>query len=75
VHTGTVTTISFGEDGQIVSGGIDRAICIIPIPSAQPGAEEPQIRRLSLTLRCKNVRFTGVRTEHEQQKLREWSQK
>jgi hypothetical protein len=75
VHSGTVTTISFGEDAQIISGGIDRAICVTPAPSTQHSAKEPQIRRLSLTLRCKNVRFAGVRTESEQQKLREWSLK
>jgi site-specific DNA-cytosine methylase len=75
VHAGTVTTISFGGDSQIVSGGIDRAICVMPTPDMHPGATEPQIRRLCLTLRCENVRFAGVRTEREQQKLREWSLK
>jgi hypothetical protein len=75
VHSGTVTTISFGEDAQIISGGVDRAICVTPAPSTQHSAKEPQIRRLSLTLCCKNVRFAGVRTENEQHKLREWSLK
>jgi Pentapeptide repeats (8 copies)/NACHT domain/C-5 cytosine-specific DNA methylase len=75
VHAGTVTTISFGEDGQIISGGIDRAVCVMPTPETHPDATEPQIRRLCLTLRCQNVRFAGMRTEREQQKLREWSLK
>jgi site-specific DNA-cytosine methylase len=73
VHSGTVTTISLSEDGQIVSGGIDRVICVMSAADMHLGAAEPQIRRLSLTLRCKDVKYAGVRTEREQQKLREWS--
>jgi hypothetical protein len=74
-HSGTVTAVSFGEDGELISGGIDRAVCVMSAPGTQPSATEPQIRRLCLTLRCRNVRFDGVRTEREQQKLREWSLK
>jgi hypothetical protein len=43
--------------------------------SEADGAEDTDIQRLHLTLRCRNVKFAGVRTEREQAKLREYSLK
>jgi Pentapeptide repeats (8 copies)/WD domain, G-beta repeat len=69
-HSGTVTTLVFADGDQLITGSADRAVCVLPNASTQLDAAEPQIQRLHLTLRCRNVRFAGVRTEREQERLR-----
>ncbi|WP_328534784.1 N-6 DNA methylase [Micromonospora zamorensis] len=71
LHSGTVTTVAFGDRGQLITGGADRTVCIVP--SAIEGPEQPgqSVRQLHLTLRCEGIKVDGVRTEREQQRLRE----
>lgn len=39
-----------------------------------PETAESSVQSLHLTLRCKGVRFDGVRTEREQEKLRRYAE-
>ena len=39
-----------------------------------PDAADSAVQPLHLTLRCKGVRFDGVRTEREQEKLRRYAE-
>ncbi|MFF5249079.1 N-6 DNA methylase [Streptosporangium sp. NPDC000095] len=73
LHSSTVTTISFSDDDQMITGSRDRTVCVMPVASMRPSTAEPRIQRLHLTLRCRNVQFTGVRTEREQEMLRKYS--
>jgi hypothetical protein len=73
LHSGTVTSLIFGESDQMISGSADRTVCVIPVMDTLVTSAEPQIQRLHLTLRCRNVKFAGVRTEREQEKLRQYS--
>lgn len=71
LHTGTVTALTFGDRGQLIAGGIDRRVCIVPSAENGPGPAGQSVRQLHLTLRCKGVKADGVRTEREQQRLRQ----
>jgi hypothetical protein len=72
LHSSAVATLLFGDNDQMITGSTDRTICVTPIVSTQLSGEL-HIQRLHLTLRCRNVQFTGVRTEREQEKLRQYS--
>ena len=77
MHDGPVTDIALDAEGQLITGGMDRTVCVVPVPavwSASSAAVEPATHRLHLTLRCARVRFDGVRTEAEQEKLRRASE-
>ncbi|MFC4072036.1 NACHT domain-containing protein [Actinoplanes subglobosus] len=68
LHEGMVTSVELADD-RVLSGGVDRAISIVRLDAG------PQDRPLllRLTLRCRGVRFEGVRTDREQQRLRDSS--
>jgi WD40 repeat protein len=78
IHDGPVTDILLDAEEQVITGSTDRRVCVIPVsavgsdPSA-PGEAESAVQRLHLTLRCEGVRFDGVRTEREQEKLRRYA--
>lgn len=71
LHAGTVTAIAFGEHGQLMTGGADRRVCIVRSAIDGPGPSGQCVRQLHLTLRCRGVKVDGVRTEREQQRLRQ----
>ena len=73
LHAGPVTAILLDPEEQVITGGIDRSVCITPIAAMQEDDGQFPVQRLHLTLRCRNVRFEGVRTQHEQDKLRTYS--
>jgi hypothetical protein len=73
VHDGPVTTIHLDTEERLITGGPDRSVCVTSLERTDSGMTAAPSRRLSLTLRCKNVRFDGVRTELEQAKLRTYS--
>lgn len=73
LHDGPVTTILLDPDEGLVTGGLDRCVYVTAIDRGTSGAPEAPSRRLSLTLRCKNVRFDGVRTEYERARLRAYA--
>ena len=77
LHNGPVTSILLTTADQVITGSTDRSVCVTPIANADSGPEhgtqEFPVLRLHLTLRCKNVQFTGVRTDREQARLREYS--
>jgi type I restriction system adenine methylase HsdM len=73
LHSGTVTSILFGDSGQMITGSTDRTICVMSAANMQFSAFGPQIHRLHLTLSCRNVQFAGVRTKREREKLRKYS--
>jgi type I restriction-modification system DNA methylase subunit len=73
LHAGTVTTIAFGDRGQLITGGADRTVCIVPSAEVGPALSGPPVRQLHLTLRCRGVKTDGVRTEREQQRLRQYA--
>jgi type I restriction system adenine methylase HsdM len=72
-HSSTVTTLWFSDDDRLITGGRDRTVYVLPVTSIQPDTPKYQIQQLHLTLRCRNVQFTGVRTEREQEMLRKYS--
>jgi hypothetical protein len=79
LHDGPVTDILLNEEEQLITGSTDRSVCVTPlsaIRSDSTAADEPQPagHRLHLTLRGKGVRFDGVRTEREQEKLRQYAE-
>jgi hypothetical protein len=58
---------------------MDRSVCVTRVSAigsdSLPANEvESAVQRLHLTLRCKGVRFDGVRTEREQDKLRRYAE-
>ena len=78
LHEGPVTGIHLDAEEQVITGSSDRRVCVIPLSAIQSGSfasdeAEPKLQWLHLTLRCKGVRFDGVRTEHEQQQLRRYA--
>ncbi|MEU5554074.1 N-6 DNA methylase [Micromonospora sp. NPDC047793] len=71
LHDGTVTTIAFDDRGQLMTGGADRRVRIVPSAIDGPGPSGRSVRQLHLTLRCRGAKVDGVRTEREQQRLRQ----
>ena len=73
LHQGPVTTVLLDPaEKRVITGGTDRSICITPIV-AQEDDKQPLTQRLHLTLRCRNVRYEGVRPPSRQGKLRQYS--
>jgi transcriptional regulator with XRE-family HTH domain len=66
VHDGVVTSLAFLGNESVVSGGTDRAICLVPIDSATTlDRREGQFQRLHLTVRCTGMRIDGLQGERE----------
>jgi Pentapeptide repeats (8 copies) len=62
-HNGPVTTIVIRNDGQLASGGADRAIILTQIVDGNiAGGIERTIKR---TLRCTGMRITGIKGPNE----------
>ena len=79
LHDGPVTDILLDAEEQVITGSTDRRVCVTPISAVRsdtltPDAAESAVQPLHLTLRCKGVRFDGVRTEREQEKLRRYAE-
>jgi type I restriction enzyme, R subunit len=75
LHDGPVTGILLDAEEQVITGGTDRRVCVTRVAAIRsdtltPDAAESAVQSLHLTLRCKGVRFDGVRTAREQEKLR-----
>jgi hypothetical protein len=75
LHEGPITGIFLDAEDQVITGSTDRMVCVTSVSAIQSDSPtldgaESAVQRLHLTLRCKGVRFDGVRTEHEQEKLR-----
>jgi type I restriction-modification system DNA methylase subunit len=71
LHEGPVTSIVLGPEDQVITGSTDRSLQVTP-PEG-PGVPKRPTQLLQLTLRCRGVHFDGVRTEREQEKLRQYS--
>jgi hypothetical protein len=76
LHDGPVTGILLDMEDQVVTGSTDRSVCVLPASALRPDSDLPDssVQRLHLTLRCKGVRYEGVRTEREQEKLRQYAE-
>lgn len=79
LHAGPVTGIHLDTEEQVITGSTDRTVGVTPLSAFQPNTPasenaEPAGQRLYLTLRCQGVRFAGVRTEREQEKLRRYAE-
>ena len=79
LHDSSVTDIVLDAEEQMITGSMDRSVCVTPVSAigsdSLPANEvESAVQRLHLTLRCKGVRFDGVRTEREQEKLRRYAE-
>jgi hypothetical protein len=64
---------------QVITGSTDRRVCVTPVSAIRsdtltPDAAQSAVQPLHLTLRCKGVRFDGVRTEREQEQLRRYAE-
>ena len=78
LHDGPVTDILLDGEERVITGSTDRSVCVTPLSvvrsdTVSPDLTETAVQSLHLTLRCKGVRFDGVRTEHEQEKLRRYA--
>ena len=79
LHDGPVTDILLDAEEQVITGSTDRKVCVTPVSairSDSPTSDgaKSAVQRLHLTLRCNGVRFDGVRTEHEREKLRRYAE-
>ena len=79
LHDGPVTDILLDAEEQVITGSTDRRVCVTPMSAIRsdaptPDAADSAVQSLHLTLRCKGVRFDGVRTEREQEKLRRYAE-
>ena len=79
LHDGPVTDILLDAEEQVITGSTDRSVCVTPLSAIRsdtltPDVAESAVQSLHLTLRCKGVRFDGVRTEREQEKLRRYAE-
>jgi hypothetical protein len=77
MHDGPVTDILLDAEEQVITGSTDRKVFVTRVSairsdSPAPDEAESAVQRLHLTLRCRGVRFDGVRTEREQEKLRRY---
>jgi hypothetical protein len=77
LHDGPVTGIVLDAEDQVITGSTDRMVCVTRVSAIQTNSPtsngaESAVQRLHLTLRCKGVRFDGVRTAHEREKLRRY---
>jgi DNA-binding NtrC family response regulator len=71
IHDGLVTTVTFLDEGRIVSGGNDRAIVVTRINIDGRTLTGILERKLKLTLRCRGMRIKGLKGPDEHRKLHE----
>ncbi|MGC1122293.1 MAG: pentapeptide repeat-containing protein [Candidatus Methanofastidiosia archaeon] len=69
-HDGVVSALAFLDDSRIVSGGIDRKICIIRFGPDLSGLNGIQEQILHRTVRCRGMKIEGIKGEREQEILR-----
>lgn len=79
LHDGPVTGIFLDAEEQLITGSTDRTVCVTPVSairseSPTSNMAESAVQRLHLTLRCQGVRFDGVRTDREREKLRGYAE-
>ncbi|WNV82874.1 pentapeptide repeat-containing protein [Umezawaea sp. Da 62-37] len=67
MHTGPVTAIAFLGEGRLVTGGVDRGLCVTHTGG---DSDDGEVTRYELTLRCGGVKLDGVRGPDEQSRLR-----
>jgi ubiquitin-like protein Pup len=58
LHAGPVTAITFLGNDRLVTGGVDRGMCVVSTVSSA-------MSRFELTLRCTGVHVTGMRGNRE----------
>jgi hypothetical protein len=79
LHDGPVTDILLDAEEQVITGSMDRSVCVTSLSAIRsdspiPDEADSAVQRLHLTLRCRGVRFDGVCTEREQEKLRRYAE-
>jgi hypothetical protein len=69
IHTGPVSAVAFISADRMVTGGVDRALCVVP--TTPPDMDDHgKVSRFELTLRCRGVRVDGMRGNRERNLLR-----
>lgn len=71
IHDGLVTTVTFLDEGRIVSGGNDRTIVVTRLDIEGRTLFGMLERKLKLTLRCRGMRIKGLKGHEEYRKLHE----
>ncbi|MFY1577361.1 NACHT domain-containing protein [Verrucosispora sp. WMMD703] len=67
MHAGPVTAIAFLGADRLVTGGVDRGLCVTHTGG---NSDDGEVARYELTLRCGGVKLKGVRGPDEQSRLR-----
>jgi serine/threonine protein kinase len=89
LHEGPVTDIFLDAEERVITGGSDRSVRVVPVSAIRSGSpttgspttgspttggQDSDVPPLQLTLRCRGVRFDGVQTEREREKLRRYAE-
>jgi len=70
LHIGPVTAAAFLGADRVVTGGVDRGLCVVH--TAPPGvSDRGEVARFELTLRCRGIRVDGMRGDRERNLLRQ----
>jgi hypothetical protein len=67
MHAGPVTAIAFLGEDRLVTGGVDRGLCVTHTGG---DSDDGEVARYELTLRCGGVKLEGLRGPDEQSRLR-----
>jgi hypothetical protein len=68
LHTGPVTAVAFLSADRMVTGGVDRGLCVVSTAPSDM-SDRGEVARFELTLRCRGVRVDGMRGDLERNLL------
>jgi ubiquitin-like protein Pup len=69
LHVGPVTAVAFLSADRMVTGGVDRGLCVVSTAPSDTD-DRGEVARFELTLRCRGVRVDGMRGDRERNLLR-----
>lgn len=69
VHDGSVSSVGFLGEMQVVNGGMDKKVCMFPIDHS----DNSEIRQMRLSIDCRGVMYTGAKRDQERDRLAELS--
>jgi hypothetical protein len=69
-HEGTVRSLKFISEEKLVSGGVDKKLCVLEFDGNKEIQERHRVKELQLQIRCKEMKIEGLKSKYEYELLK-----